>query len=117
MNWVAVALGGALGSCLRYAFGRWFIFSGVGLPIATLLSNLLACAAMSVVLFSTRQLPDALLRSFLLVGFCGGLSTFSTFGYETMMLLKTGQVAWAIANIGISIALSLSLLAIGMGRS
>ena len=116
MQWIAVALGGALGSCLRYALGRWFVFSGVGLPIATLLSNLLACLAMAVVLFSTRPLPDALLRAFLLVGFCGGLSTFSTFGYETMLFLKTGQLGWALANIGISIALSLSLLALGMGR-
>ena len=104
-NWLAVFIGGGLGSLLRYAIGSFVQsqFKTV-FPIATFISNLLSCLffAATLVYFSEKLAQQALYKMFLLVGFCGGFSTFSAFSYETAELIKNGNWMVAVANILLS---------------
>jgi fluoride exporter len=109
MNVLLVFAGGGIGSVLRYLIGVSFRRSITGLPMATLLSNVTACVVFAgvVAYFNSRGGVSSNLRLLLLTGFCGGLSTFSSFGFETYTLLKEGMLMWATANILISTGLCL----------
>ena len=98
-----VALGGALGSVMRYGVGlalaRYEAF-----PIATLLANILGSLLIGVCagMFEGDQRRPAAL--FLMVGFCGGFTTFSAFSLQTLVLMQ--QQAWLKAggNVVLSVA-------------
>ena len=92
---------------LRYTIGVLLQRSAFSLPVATLISNVLACLVFAVVLknMNEGESDGFFSRPLLLSGFCGGLSTFSTFGYETVLLLRQGQWLWALANMALSLLL------------
>jgi CrcB protein len=79
--------------------------------LSTLISNVLACIILAGVFFMFQQknLVPETYKYFIIIGICGGLSTFSTFSYETFELLKNGMIAWAVANIVISCGLCLAI--------
>jgi fluoride exporter len=110
MNFVLVFLGGGIGSVLRYIIGLIFQKTVFQLPISTLFSNVIACVVFAGCLawMENKNLPSNSLKLLVLTGFCGGLSTFSTFGFETWELLKQSNYFWAILNIGISLTLCVS---------
>jgi len=83
-----------------------------GFPLGTLVANVLACLAMVLILlyFRDKIEEDNLIKPLIIMGFCGGFSTFSTFSYETVDLLKTGNHYYAFANIAISMLLCLGIL-------
>lgn len=108
-----IALGGALGSVLRalagYALQTRF-------PWATLLVNVLGSFAIGVVMTRLGGLepaPAARTQAFVVVGFCGGFTTFSTFSWQTLEQLQRGQVGAALANIALSFALCLGAVWLG----
>lgn len=106
MNWLAVFIGGGLGAMLRYAISTLALeVNKADLPVATFVANMLAIFIMGLVLYSSSHKFDLYpwIRPLILVGFCGGLSTFSTFSLENVVLLKSGFVGWAFANAIISI--------------
>jgi fluoride exporter len=109
MQLALVFLGGGLGSVLRYLVGCWFRNNGSNLPVATFAANITACLifALFVAISQHRYFSGSDLRLFILTGICGGLSTFSTFGYETYLLLHQGMIMWGILNIIVSVVLSL----------
>jgi CrcB protein len=95
---VWVALAGAAGAVTRYRIG---VAVGVrSFPWATLAINLTGCFALAVILTgpgSERWSPTT--TAALAVGFLGAYTTFSTFGYETMTMLRTDRVAAALAYV------------------
>jgi fluoride exporter len=124
-----VAIGGALGACARYATGlAAALMFGKGFPWGTLIVNVGGCFAMGIVLEFMADLeaqpPAGLtpaIRSQLsfwhkavAVGFLGGLTTFSSFGADTLRELQGGRTGTALANIAANVALSLAAVWCGM---
>ena len=116
MEFIGIALGGALGAVCRYLFGNLIIrMMGSSLPWGTFIINVVGCFFMGVLmtLIVERQLLPAAWRLFLCVGLLGGFTTFSSFGYEGLTLLLQGNLAAAFGYVGGSIFLG--LVAVGVG--
>ncbi|MFS2156140.1 fluoride efflux transporter CrcB [Pseudomonas sp. Pseusp122] len=103
---LAVSLAGIAGTLLRFATGTWVTanwpkhFYG-----ATLAVNLVGCLIIGVLygLFLLRPEVPIEIRAGLIVGFVGGLTTFSSFSLDTLRLLESGQVPLALGYAGISV--------------
>lgn len=107
-----IFVGGGIGSLARFgvsAATKQF-FNG-SFPLSTLISNILSCIIMGVALgmFSSKLENDNV-RMFVVVGICGGFSTFSTFSMETVDLFRNGQMGYAIANVMFSLVLCMTTL-------
>ncbi len=106
-----VGLGGFLGSIGRFVMAGMAnrLSPTLAFPIGTLTVNILGCLAIGFVhgLAETRNFlgPDA--RIFLFIGILGGFTTYSTFGFESMALLRDGEVLKTSANILLHIILGL----------
>lgn len=116
MDIIAVAVGGALGAVGRYLLGNAVSKTiGSALPWGTFLINLSGCFAMGLLMtvIVERELLPVAWRLFLCVGLLGGFTTFSSFGYESLMLLLEGNLAAAASYAGGSVVLG--MFAAGMG--
>lgn len=103
---LAIFIGGGLGSVARFLMTKisLYLWPNHLFPIATFISNLLASAILAiVVVYAAKEFIQGLWLPFLVIGFCGGFSTFSAFGYETYKLLTMGQWGWAVANVLLSV--------------
>jgi CrcB protein len=106
MHYLWIALGSALGGMSRFALGAWIISKyGAAFPWHTLIINVLGSGLIG--LFATTVKP-APWRQFLMVGICGGFTTFSSFSLETLMLMREGQSTRALAYIGLSVLVCLA---------
>jgi CrcB protein len=113
-----ICLGGAIGTGLRYLTGivaaDWL---GTAFPYGTLIVNLSGALVIGVVQQLGAEallIPDNV-RLFLTTGMMGGLTTYSTFSYETVRLMETGAWHQAWINIVVTTTISLSLCFLGMG--
>jgi CrcB protein len=88
MNWLIVFVGGGIGSLLRFGIGKLIPFKGLSFPWATFLSNFLACLIFTFALFAIQKSPkNEWIQPLVLVGICGGFSTFSTFSFENFQIV------------------------------
>lgn len=116
MNLMMIALGGALGAVSRFLLGNAVSKAiGSALPYGTFVINVIGCFAMGLLmtLIVDREMLPAAWRLFLCVGFLGGFTTFSSFGYEALMMLTEGRLLAVLAYVGGSVALG--LVAAGLG--
>jgi fluoride exporter len=113
---VLVFFGGGTGSLLRYGLGQWLpsAINDRPFPLAILGANVLASAVLGVAAgaFAGRLIGNDL-RLLLGVGFCGGLSTFSSFSVDTLLLFQQGRLGVALLNIGLNVVLCLLASAAG----
>ena len=117
LNLLIIALGGALGAVSRFLLGNGVSRAlGSALPYGTFVINIVGCFVMClfVTIIVDRELPPAAWRLLLCVGFLGGFTTFSSFGYEALMLLTEGRMLAALAYAGGSVVLGLVAAAAGV---
>lgn len=114
---IYVALGGALGSASRYLLGTWTqTFSrSIDFPYGTLAVNLIGCFVIGFLsqLAETRGAFTSESRAFVFIGILGGFTTFSSFGNDTLNLLRDGETLNALANVGANVILGLLLVWLG----
>ena len=110
---LAVAGGAAVGALLRWRAGLWLNGSWAGFPLGTLLVNCVGGLLIGVALAWFERSPNELLRLLLVTGFLGGLTTFSAFSVESLLLLQRGQWAMALAHTAAHVLGALAFAAIG----
>jgi CrcB protein len=114
---LAVGCGAFAGALLRWLFGIWFNPLLPAMPLGTLASNLLGGFIIGAALgvFNQFQSLPPEIRLFVATGFCGGLTTFSTFSAETVTLMLRQQYGWTAAIIGAHLFGSLLMTLAGIG--
>jgi CrcB protein len=106
-----IAAAGALGTVARYAVGVWVGIQSF--PWATLAINTMGSFALGVVLVAgPSRLPRDLVVA-VSVGFLGGFTTFSTFGYESQTLIRAGRPGASVAYMAASVAAGVAAAALG----
>ena len=112
-----VALGGALGSVSRYLLGTWTqsLSKSIDFPYGTLTVNLIGCFVIGFLsqLAEARGVFTPEARAFVFIGILGGFTTFSSFGNDTLNLLRDGGTVNALANIGANVIVGLALVWLG----
>jgi len=117
INITLVGAGGALGAIARYGVGGLVHRNPTlaGFPFGTLAVNLLGCLliGLGAGLADARQAFTPEARLFVFVGLLGGFTTFSSFGYETMALLRDHEILRAGLNAGLNVFAGLALVWLG----
>ncbi len=114
LNWIAVAAGGAVGSCLRYGLAR--VLAGTSYPYATQLANVLGSLliGMLVVIIFNRVDTSHPLYHLLIVGLLGGFTTYSGFSLDAMRLIEQGRIGVSLLYIGSTVGLCIAAAALGL---
>ncbi|HEY6953329.1 MAG TPA: fluoride efflux transporter CrcB [Bacteroidota bacterium] len=100
-DYVLVFVGGGLGAAARYGLqGLVYQKTGTGFPYGTLAVNILGCFLIGLLTSSMEErfLVQPSIRLFLTIGILGGFTTFSSFSFETISLIRDGEVLFALAN-------------------
>jgi len=109
---LAIGCGGFIGATLRYLVSSWVQrgFGQSGFPIGTLTVNLIGCLVIGLLggLNETREIFSPHVRSMIFLGILGSFTTFSTFGYETLALLRDGQFPAACASAALHLIVGLA---------
>ncbi|QWW70140.1 fluoride efflux transporter CrcB [Rhizobium sp. WYJ-E13] len=112
-----VMAGGALGTFARYAVSVLAMPISRGLPWGTIIINItgsLVIGFFSALTLANGRFPVSdTMRLFVIVGFCGGYTTFSSFSLQTLDLLRSGAVVRACINVAASVVLCIAAVAVG----
>ena len=117
MQIAAIAVFGAAGAVARYTVSGWaYRALGEEFPYGTLAVNLIGCFLLGAIVHvnQTTELIPFELRKGLTIGLLGAFTTFSTFGYETLQRLQTGQLWIGLLNIAANVVLGLLAVWIGV---
>ena len=113
---VVISVGSALGALLRWLLGNQMNHWFPDVPPGTLAANLIGGYIIGVAIAYFAQAPEITpeWRLLIITGFCGGLTTFSTFSAEVVALLQQGRLGWAMGTIAIHVAGSVSMTLLGL---
>ncbi len=112
----AISFGSALGALLRWVLGGQFNSAIPNVPLGTLLANLIGGYVIGLAIAYFAQAPDIApeWRLLIITGFCGGLTTFSTFSAEVVYLLQNGRLTMALTVIALHVSGSLLMTLAGL---
>ena len=113
-----IALFGAIGAVARYVVSGWAYHAlGKGFPYGTLAVNLIGCFLLGAIVHvnQTTELIPFAFRNGLTIGMLGAFTTFSTFGYESLQRLQSGELGIGVVNIAVNVIFG--LLAVWMGMT
>jgi CrcB protein len=115
-SFLAIGIGAALGAWLRWGLGLLLNPALPELPLGTLAANLVGgyLIGLAVAFFIQQPGLSPEWRLFIITGFLGGLTTFSTFSAETVTLLLRGQYAWGVSIIAAHLGGSLLMTVLGI---
>ena len=117
MPYLWVTLGSAIGGLLRYTITRWTMHISLSFPCGTVFINVLGSFVIgyfgTLTLQSGKYPASDNLRLFVMVGICGGFTTFSSFSLQTFDLMRSGGWGRALANVVLSVALCVAAVAAG----
>lgn len=115
MSWLAVAVGAVVGAWLRWGATIWLGAYHAHVPLGTLLVNVAGgyLAGVAVAFFQNHPILPIEWRLLVITGFLGGLTTFSTFSAEAMVLLQRGDYGWALGHIALHLFGSIILCIVG----
>lgn len=116
LKYLLIGTGGFIGSILRYWTSvNAYKILGEKFPYGTFIVNALGCLLIGFIaeISENRFLISSEVRTFLMIGFLGGYTTFSTFGYETFTLLQDKDYTTAIINILLSVVVCITAVWIG----
>ena len=116
LPFIAIGIGAALGAWLRWGLGLLFNSLFPTVPLGTLAANLLGgyLVGVAVTVFHINVELSPELRLFLITGFLGGLTTFSTFSAEVVALIQRSEYAWAVGSASLHLFASLLMTALGI---
>jgi CrcB protein len=112
-----IALGSAIGGVARYALTRMMLNSSAHFPTSTVLINIIGSFIIgffgTLTIAGGRYAVPESIRLFVMVGICGGFTTFSSFSLQTFDLMRSGMWGRALLNIGLSVVLCILAVALG----
>ncbi|WP_371365211.1 fluoride efflux transporter CrcB [Pseudomonas sp. QL9] len=113
---LAIAIGSALGALLRWFLGLKLNSLLPSIPPGTLTANLVGGYVIGAAVAYFAAVPGLApeWRLLIITGFCGGLTTFSTFSVEVVTLLQEGRLAWAMGAIAVHVTGSLLMTLLGL---
>lgn len=115
MQWLAIGLGAALGACLRGWLARFNPLHH-WIPLGTLSANVLGGLLIGLALVWFERVGHDLspnIRLFVITGFLGGLTTFSTFSAEVFTFINAGKIVAGLGLVGLHVGLTLLATALG----
>jgi len=113
---IAIALGAAIGAWARWGLSLWLNPAHHAVPMGTLAANLVGGYLIGLAVAAFAQMPQLApeWRLFVITGFLGGLTTFSTFSAETVDLLQKQAYGWAFGTIALHLLGSLAMTGLGL---
>lgn len=113
---VVIAVGASLGAWLRWLFGMKLNALFPTIPPGTVVANMVGGYIIGVAIAFLAASPTLSpeWRLLIITGFCGGLTTFSTFSAETVALIQEGKLLWALASVSLHVIGSLAMTAAGL---
>jgi len=116
LSFAAVAAGAALGAWLRWGLSLWLNARVENLPLGTLLANIGGGFMIGIAVGVFENFPELSpeWRLLVITGFLGGLTTFSTFSAESVLLLQRGAYGWAFLHTGLHLLGSIGACIAGL---
>jgi CrcB protein len=113
---LVISAGGAIGCLVRWVLGARFNGLFASIPLGTLIANLVGCylIGLAIAYLGARPMLAPEWRLFLITGFLGGLTTFSSFSAEVVTMLQNGRMMWAFATLSLHVMGGLAMTFLGI---